>query len=103
VAQYDIYPNPGTRTLEIPFLLAIQNDHITTRTGVCVVVPLRAGLDPVEILAPLVEVPGYGSLLLSTDELFAIEIRRLRHPVGSLNLADRAKIRPALDKLFGEY
>lgn len=103
MAQYDIYPNPGRRTVDIPFLVAIQNDHISSRTGATVVIPLRAGLAPVEIMAPLVEVPGYGHFVLSTDEIFAIDNHRLRHAVGSLGLADRAKIRPAIDKLIGEY
>lgn len=103
MAQYDIYPNPGRRTVDIPFLVAIQNDHVSSRTGATVVIPLRAGLAPVEIMAPLVEVPGHGLLVLSTDEIFAIDNHRLRHPVGNLNLIDRARIRPAIDKLIGEY
>lgn len=103
MAQFDIYPNPGLRQNEIPFLIAVQNDHITSRTGACVVIPLRANIPPVETLAPTVDVPGHGQLVLSTDEIFAIEAQRLRQPVGSLSLADRAKIRPALDKLVGEY
>lgn len=103
MAQYDIYPNPGRRTADIPFLVAIQNEHISSRTGATVVIPLRAGLAPVEIMAPLVGVPGHGLLVLSTDEIFSIDNHRLRNPIGSLNLADRAKIRPAIDKLIGEY
>jgi hypothetical protein len=103
MAQYDIYPSPGKRRAEVPFLVAIQNDHISSRTGATVVIPLRAGIMPVEILAPLVEVTGYGHFVLSSDEIFAIENHRLRHAVASLGLADRAKIRPAIDKLIGEY
>lgn len=103
MAQYDIYPNPGGKQADIPFLVAIQNDHISSRTGACVVIPLRAHIAPVELMAPLVTVPGYGELVLSCDELFAIDQSRLRHPVGKLGMADRAKIRPALDKVIGEY
>jgi mRNA-degrading endonuclease toxin of MazEF toxin-antitoxin module len=103
MAQFDIYPNPGSRRAEIPFLVAVQNDHISSRTGACVVIPLRAQIAPVEIMAPLVEVPGHGPLVLSADEIFAIETTRLRHPVGSLNTVDRAKVRPAIDKVVGEY
>lgn len=103
MAQYDIYPNPGSKRVEIPFLVAIQNDHISSRTGASVVIPLRANAAPVELLAPLVSVPGHGELVLSCDEIFAIEQSRLRHSVGKLGMADRAKIRPALDKLIGEY
>lgn len=54
-----------------------------------------------ELLAPLV--PSHGELVLSSDEIFAIYQSRLRHPVGKLGMADRAKIRPALDKVIGEY
>jgi len=57
----------------------------------------------VEIMAPLVEVPGQGLFVLSTDEIFAIEAARLKQAVGILSQADRAKIKPALDKVIGEY
>lgn len=103
MAQFDIYPNPGVRKAEIPFLVAVQNDHITSRTGACVVIPLRAHALPVETLAPLVSVPGQGEFVLSADEIFAIDNARLRHPVGRLSPIDRAKIKPALDKVIGEY
>lgn len=103
MAQYHIYPNPGTKQAAIPYLVAVQNDHITNRTGACVVIPLRANAQPVEIMAPLVEVPGVGAFVLSADELFAIDAARLRNPVGMLSTADRAKIRPAIDKVIGEY
>lgn len=103
MAQFDIYPNPGTRKAEIPFLVVVQNNHITSRTGAAVVIPLRANAAPVDIMAPLVEVPGHGSYVLSTDETFAIDVARLKHPVGVLGSTDRARIKPALDKVIGEY
>ena len=103
MAQYHIYPNPGTKSVAIPYLVAVQNDHITSRTGACVVMPLRANAQPVEIMAPLVEVPGIGAFVLSADEIFAIDVARLKQPVGMLGLADRAKIKPAIDKVIGEY
>jgi mRNA-degrading endonuclease toxin of MazEF toxin-antitoxin module len=103
LAQYQIYPNPGAKQAAIPYLVAVQNDHITSRTGACVVIPLRANAQPVEIMAPLVEVPGIGAFVLSADEIFAIDVSRLQHPVGLLGMADRAKIKPAIDKVVGEY
>jgi mRNA-degrading endonuclease toxin of MazEF toxin-antitoxin module len=103
LAQFHIYPNPGTKRAEIPYLVAIQNDHITSRTGATVVIPLRANAQPVDIMAPLVEVPGQGLFVLSTDEIFAIDTARLKLPVGMLSLADRARIKPAVDKVIGEY
>lgn len=103
MAQYQIYPNPGSKQTAIPFLVAVQNDHITSRTGACVVIPLRANAQPVDIMAPLVEVPGIGTFVLSTDEIFTIDMARLKHPVGTLGMADRAKIRPAIDKVIGDY
>jgi hypothetical protein len=103
VAQFHIYPNPGLKKVEIPYLVAVQNDHITSRTDATVVIPLRANAQPVEIMAPLVEVPGQGLFVLSTDELFAIDAGRLKAPVGMLSLSDRAKIRPAVDKVIGDY
>ena len=89
--------------IEIPYLVAVQNDHITNRTGATVVIPLRANARPVEIMAPLIDVPGQGLFVLSTDEIFAIDTTRLKAPVGMLSLADRAKIKPAIDKVIGEY
>jgi mRNA-degrading endonuclease toxin of MazEF toxin-antitoxin module len=103
LAQFHIYANPGTKKAEIPYLVAIQNDHITSRTGATVVIPLRANAHPVDVMAPLVEVPGQGPFVLSTDEIFAIDTSRLKSPVGMLTPADRAKIKPAVDKVIGEY
>lgn len=103
MAQYQIYPNPGAKQTTIPYLVAVQNDHITSRTGACVVIPLRAGAQPVEVMAPLVEVPGVGAFVLSADEIFAIDVARLKNPVGVLGMTDRAKIKPAIDKVLGDY
>ena len=103
LAQFHIYPNPGSKKVEIPYLVAVQNEHIASRTGATVVIPLRADAHPVEIMAPLVEVPGQGLFVLSTDEIFAIDSARLKQAVGMLSLADRARIKPALDKVIGEY
>lgn len=103
MAQFDIYSNPGTKKVEIPYLVSVQNDHITSKTGATVVIPLRANAKPVDIMAPLVEVAGQGRFVLSTDEIFAIDTGRLKSPVAVLSLADRAKIKPAIDKVIGEY
>jgi mRNA-degrading endonuclease toxin of MazEF toxin-antitoxin module len=103
VAQFDIYPNPGTRKTEIPYLVVVQNDHITSKTGATVVIPLRAHAQPVDILAPLIEVAGKGLFVLSTDEIFAIDTTRLKAPFALLSIIDRAKIKPAIDKVIGEY
>ena len=103
MGQFDIYPNPGSKKVEIPFLVSIQNDHITSKTGATVVIPLRANATPVDIMAPLVEVAGQGQFVLSTDEKFAIETARLKAPIAILNPLDRAKIKPAIDKVIGEY
>ena len=103
MGQFDIYPNPGSKKVEIPFLVSIQNDHITSKTGATVVIPLRANATPVDIMAPLVEVAGQGQYVLSTDEIFAIETIRLKAPIAILNLLDRTKIKPAIDKVIAEY
>ncbi|MFA5370981.1 MAG: CcdB family protein [Sideroxydans sp.] len=58
MAQFDIYPNPGTKKAEIPYLVSIQNDHITSNTGAAAVIPLRANAKSVDIMAPLVDVVG---------------------------------------------
>lgn len=101
--QYQIYPNPGSHRKDIPYLVAIQNNHISSRTGASVVIPLRSNTPPIEIMNPQVEVPGYGSLVLAADEIFTIDNARLRNPVGQLSLEDRLKIRPAIDLVIGDY
>lgn len=103
MAQFDIYPNPGLKKTEIPYLVSVQNDHITSHTGATVVIPLRANAKPVDIMAPLVDVVGQGNFVLSTDEIFAIDTVRLKSPVAVLSISDRAKIKPAIDKVIGEY
>jgi hypothetical protein len=54
-------------------------------------------------MAPLIEVSGQGQFVLSTDEIFAIDTARLKAPVAILSMVDRAKIKPAIDKVIGEY
>ncbi len=103
MAQFDIYRNPGKKQDEIPFLVSVQNDHITSKTGATVVIPLRANAQPVEIMAPLVEVPGQGRFVMSTDEIFAMDTARLKAKVAVLGAEDRAKIKLAVDKVIGEY
>jgi len=103
VAQFDIYPNPGARRAEILFLVAVQNDHVASRTGATVVIPLRANAQAVDIVAPLIEVSGQGQFVLSTDEIFAIDASRLKSPIVIVSVEDRAKIRPAVAKVIGEY
>ena len=103
MAQFDIYPNPGAKKTEIPYLVSVQNDHITSKTGATVVIPLRANAQPVDIMAPLIEIAGEGQFVLSTDEIFAIDTVRLKAPLAKLSAVDRAKIKPAMDKVIGEY
>lgn len=101
--QYQIYPSPGSHRKDIPFLVVVQNNHISSRTGASVVIPLRANVPPIEVMNPVVEVPGHGAFVLSADEVFTIDNARLRHPVGSLNGEDRMKIRPAIDLVIGDF
>ena len=101
--QYSIFPSPGSNRTDIPFLVVIQNNHISSRTGASVVIPLRANVKPIEIMNPLVEVPGHGAFVLSADEVFTIDNVRLRNPVGSLSTEDRMKIRPAIDLVIGDF
>lgn len=89
--------------VEIPYLVSVQNDHITSKTGATVVIPLRANAQPVDIMAPLIEIAGKGQFVLSTDEIFAIDTARLKDPAAILSIVDRAKIKPAIDKVIGEY
>ncbi|MFA5242505.1 MAG: hypothetical protein WC392_09060 [Sulfuricella sp.] len=41
--------------------------------------------------------------MLSADEIFAIDNARLKLPVSTLSTGDRVLIKPALDKVIGEY
>lgn len=101
--QYQIYPSPGSNKKDIPFLVVVQNNHISSRTGASVVIPLRVNVPPIEVMNPLVDVPGYGSFVLSADEIFALDNTRLRNPVGSLSIEDRMKIKPAIDLVIGDF
>lgn len=101
--QYQIYPNPGSSLKDIPFIVVVQNNPISTRTGASVVIPLRAYVQPIEVMNPLVNVPGYGSLVLSVDEIFTIDNVRRHNPVGSLSMEDRMKIKPAVDLVIGDF
>ena len=101
--QYQIYPSPGSNSKDIPFLVAVQNNHISSRTGASVVIPLRANVPPIEVMNPLVDVPGHGSLVLSADEIFTIDNVRLQNPVGSLGMEDRLKIKAAIDLVIGDF
>jgi mRNA-degrading endonuclease toxin of MazEF toxin-antitoxin module len=83
--------------------VVIQNNHISSQTGAAVVIPLRANVPPIEVMNPLVEVPGHGALVLSADEIFTIDLVRLRNPVGSLSMEDRLKIKPAIDLVIGDF
>jgi len=103
MAQFDIYHNPGQGKVDVPFLLVIQNNHITIHTGTLIVIPLRTNSITLETICPPVEVPGAGQFVLSVIEIFAISSTRLRNRIGTLSYTDRAKIRPALDKVIGEY
>jgi mRNA-degrading endonuclease toxin of MazEF toxin-antitoxin module len=102
LAQFDIYTNPGTKRAEVAYLISVQNDHITRKTRATVVIPLRANAMPVDIMAPLIEVSGQEQFVLSIDEIFAIDIARLKSKVAMLNMVDRAKIKPAVEKIIGE-
>lgn len=101
--QYAIYPNPGSNKKDIPFLVVVQNNHISSRTGASVVIPLRANVPPIEVMNPSIDVPGHGALVLCADEIFTIENARLRNPVGSLSVDDRLKIKPAIDLVIGDF
>ena len=67
------------------------------------VIPLRSSVSTVEVLAPAVTVGGHGEFVMCTDELFAIDVTALKGVVAKLSAGDRLKVRPALDKLFGDY
>ncbi len=103
MAQFDIYPNPGQGKIDVPFLVVIQNNHVATHTGTSIAIPLRTNSITLETICPPVEVPGAGQFVLSLIEIFAIANIRLRNRVGTLSFADRGKIKPAIDKVIGEY
>lgn len=59
--------------------------------------------DQSQPVPPPVDVPGHDRLVLSTDEIFAIDNSRLKAPIGSLGPANRARFRPAIDKVVSDY
>lgn len=96
-------PQSRLKEIRVPYPVSIQNDHITSKTGATAVIPPRAHPQPVEIMSPLAEVAEKGLFVMATDEIFAIDSSGLNSPIAVLSKTDRAKIKPALDKVTGEY
>ena len=102
--RFDVYQHPDAASRKLtPFLLDVQNSHIS---GIAtrVVVPLRtAGLValPMRDLNPVLDVAGK-KVVLDTTALAAVPAAELKKAIG--NLAPQSGvIAAALDALFGAY
>jgi len=104
VARFDVYRHPDAALRKsTPFLLDIQNDHISgleTR----VVMPFRSLKTmgpPLRDLNPLLDIDGT-QVVLDAAAIAAFPASELRTPVT--NLRARADlVANALDTLFGSY
>lgn len=101
MAQFDVYRNINTRSLEeIPYLLDIQADlleGLSTR----VVVPLARQFKEIQHLNPLFEINGEQVVML-TQELSGVEKSILGEKVTSLENY-RSEIIASLDFLISGF
>ena len=87
MAQFDVYPNPSSKTRKIfPFIVDIQNpliSEIATR----IVVPLGNleyfRNEKMDLLTPQVEYEGK-QLILLIPQIAAMPSKSLRNPIGSV-------------------
>ena len=99
MAQFDVYPNPKSRTRDAyPFLVDVQSPVIS-ELATRIVIPLAAGSvlkgGALSGLTPEITYRGE-ALLLMTPQLSAVPKKVLNNPVGSLELF-RSEIIAALD------
>lgn len=104
MARFDVYRHPDAKLrATTPFLLDVQNEHISglqTR----VVVPLRrAERVPVPLgdLNPVLDIEGE-AVVLDTAALAAVPLSFLKKPVANLR-AHANLVTNALDALFGAF
>jgi toxin CcdB len=99
VSQYDVYPNPSTRSRDwVPYLVDVQSDLLSgLRTRL--VMPLtRVAVDLPQAprrLAPVFTIDGE-RLALQPQAAAGLDARLLNKPVASL-AAHAGEIRDALD------
>jgi toxin CcdB len=102
VARFDVYRNPGAQAADVPYLLDVQS-NILSSLETRVVVPLRlhsrfpASKLPGN-LSPLVMVED-SECIMETPKLAAVPLRILKTPVTTL-AASHYEITAALDFLF---
>jgi toxin CcdB len=100
MAQFDIYPNPGTSSCKrAPYLVEVQGNYCDV-ISTCVVIPLVvSGLFiPAPVLNPAILINGK-TYLLSTAELTAVLRLKLGRPIGSLK-EYHTDIIQAIDRLL---
>ena len=102
MAHLDVFKNPNSLSAPgFPYLLEVQSALLgTLPTTVVIPLGLPEVIDhiPVLKLNPAVSVKG-SQLLVMTQELAAVNRRKLKAPVSNL-AADRDQILAALDFLF---
>ena len=105
MSRFDVYPNPSSRTSEVPYVLDVQSDLLADLDS-RVVIPLRrlgvfAHVRLPQRMCPVLQV-GDEHLLLETPKLAAIPRKLLKNPVQSL-AAEQTLITAALDFVFQGY
>jgi len=98
--QFDVYPNPSTRSQGVaPFVLVLQS-HFLIDAPTVVVAPMLIddGLSAYGLISLEVEF-NQGRYIVQLSELAALPPETLRRPVGDLR-GYEDDIRRALDRLF---
>lgn len=97
--QFEIFSNPSEATRAIAPYLVTLSSHRLKDVSVVIVAPLlRDRSRPIKELEVAVRFEGE-RLILSLTDLFSLETRVLRNPVGDL-FAEEDAIRRALERLF---
>jgi len=105
MARFDIYENTGAKKDTAPFLVDVQNDFVqplATRIVIPLVKADTVSNKPTGDVFPMLRVNGTEHYLF-TPQLAAAPLNRLKKPVASADADDIAKIRGAIDKVFGGF
>ena len=105
MAQFDVYPNPNSRTRDAYPLLVDVQSPVIAELATRIVIPLATGSvlngGALSGLTPEISYQGE-ALLLMTPQLSSVPTSILRNPVGSLELF-RSEIIAALDFAITGY
>ena len=103
MARFDVFLNPGEHSANVPYLLDVQSEVLSS-LHTRVVIPLRRrdSLPAISFPANLMPAVVVGGLecILETPKLAAVPVRILKEPPVTSLAAQHFEITAALDFLF---